>query len=192
LPDVQRRSKLIELDSGTLHCAQHAALGLRPALRLVEADAVDAGDGAVVDRAEGRDQRRDEDGRACVFVAPRACRLIAQHVAGNVVVEGKRARLQIFLNDGSARIDAVLPDGKGARNADQIVRGALVALALDGNGGRLIAAPGVAIARLPRRQAALLAYMVPAIAPIVAAVAEEDEAVVRVGCELDDERAVFG
>ena len=63
LADGERTAGEIELHCGAVDEAEHAAFRLRPSLGLIDPDAVDGGNLAVVDRGEGRDQRRDEDVR---------------------------------------------------------------------------------------------------------------------------------
>jgi hypothetical protein len=62
--------------------AEHTAIRLRPALWLIEADAVDGGDVVGVDRLEGGKQRRNAFGTTAILVPPRAARMIAQRGAG--------------------------------------------------------------------------------------------------------------
>ena len=54
----------IELDGRAMDNTEHAALGFRPALGLVEPDTVDGRDGVVVNRAERHDQRGQKDALA--------------------------------------------------------------------------------------------------------------------------------
>jgi len=63
---------------------EHTPLGLRPALRLVEADPVYRRDDVVVDRSEGRDQTRNAIGAAGVFIPPWTLRMKAQHITGKI------------------------------------------------------------------------------------------------------------
>src|SRR5262245_43817723 len=65
--DMKHVAGLIEHHGGTLDTAEHTALSLRPTLRLVDPNAVHAGDAAVVDAAKGRDQRRHPEGEASDF-----------------------------------------------------------------------------------------------------------------------------
>jgi hypothetical protein len=65
--------------------AEHATIGLRPALWLIEADAVNCGDVVVIDRTEGRDQRGNALGAAGILVPSRAARVEAQHGTGEVI-----------------------------------------------------------------------------------------------------------
>src|SRR5215472_8169244 len=82
LADDERGGDAIELDGSALNNAEHATTRLRPTLRLIEANAVDGGDVIVIDRTEGREQRRNAFGAASILVPPRATRVEAQHGTG--------------------------------------------------------------------------------------------------------------
>jgi hypothetical protein len=66
-----------------MHDAEHASVGL--GYERLERDAVDAGDGIVVDRSEGHDQRRYAIDIAGVLVLPRAGRMKAEYATGEMV-----------------------------------------------------------------------------------------------------------
>jgi hypothetical protein len=55
LPDAEAVTGAIELDRAPDNSAQHLALGLRPALRLIESYAVDTCELVAVDRTKGGD-----------------------------------------------------------------------------------------------------------------------------------------
>jgi hypothetical protein len=88
--DMKDVADRVELDGGAVDDAEHAAADLLAVSR--ERDTLHGRDLVVVDRAEGRDERRHADGGAAVFVAPGAARVIAQHAAGHVVGQGELAR----------------------------------------------------------------------------------------------------
>ena len=127
LADVQRVADRIELHGGAVHDAEHAAAEL-PALGR-ERDALDGRDLVVVDRAEGREQRRDEDGAAGVFLAPGACFVKTEYGVVDVLGERDGARSQIELGQRCARTNAAVPDLSGAVDADQVLRATLATLA---------------------------------------------------------------
>src|SRR5262249_36858073 len=74
----------IELHGRAMDKTEHAAIRLRPALRLIETDAVNGGDLAIINRAEGGKQRGNALGAASILVPPRATRVEAQHGTGEV------------------------------------------------------------------------------------------------------------
>jgi hypothetical protein len=64
---------------------KHTPIRLWPALRLIEANAMDGGDLAIVNRAESCEHHRDMFGSAGVIVSPRAAWVDAQHIASEVI-----------------------------------------------------------------------------------------------------------
>ena len=116
-----------------MHDAEHAAADL--CAFGGERHALDCRDCVVVDTAKGRDQRRHPDGGAGVLVAPRTARVIAQDVAGDVVVERQCARSQISLRQRAARVGRLVPHGAGALDPDAIVLRQRAALGLGLDGG---------------------------------------------------------
>src|SRR6516165_5794634 len=103
--------------------AEHSAFSLRPSPRLIDADAMDGCEQAIVDRAEGRKRAGDEYRLAGVLVTPWRLRMEAQHVAvvGRAV---EAASVQIILDRRPMRLAALIPKLDRARDPVEIVRGA--------------------------------------------------------------------
>jgi hypothetical protein len=74
-----------EFYSGAMYNAEHAPLCFRPSRRLIDPDPMNGGDDIVVNGPERCDQARNALGAAGVFIPPWACRMKAQHAAGEFI-----------------------------------------------------------------------------------------------------------
>jgi hypothetical protein len=150
---------------------------------------VDGGDGVVIDRSECREEARNENNAAKVFVTPRRSRVKAQHGYGEIVVQDESASIEILLGGGAARIASLVPKPLSVRDALDVLVGAaiiIVGLCIDGTkvpfcnicrSDRTIVL--AAIARYSVGQAQLRAHVVATFAPVVAAVAVTQKPVRR-------------
>jgi hypothetical protein len=109
----------VELHRSAMDDAEHSALCFRPARRLIQSDAVDAGNGVVVDAAECRDQRWYVDCAAGVLIPPGCARVEAQDVSSKIG-EDKLAGRKIFLGCRAARVGGVVPNRDGVLNPQQL------------------------------------------------------------------------
>src|SRR5262249_9686050 len=110
----------IQLDRRAANEAEHFPLGLRPALALIEPNAMDGGDLVADERAEGNNQRGQKNALA-VAVRPGATMMIAQHAAGEISVEREPTRAQIVWHKGAAGITSGVPNSSSPPNALGVV-----------------------------------------------------------------------
>src|SRR5262249_28349496 len=101
--------------------AEHATTSLRPALRLIEADAVNGGDVIVIDRTEGREQRGNALGAASILVPPRTTRVEAQHIANEVIRQIEGTRLEVLRRHRISRAYRCVPQLLRTVDPDVIV-----------------------------------------------------------------------
>jgi hypothetical protein len=150
---------------------------------------VDGGYGVVIDRSECREEARNENNAAKVFVAPRRSRVKAQHGYGEIIVQDESACIEILLGGGAARIASLVPKPLSMRDALDVLVGAaiiIVGLCIDGakvpfgnicRSDRTIVLAAIAGLSVGKTQP--LANIVAAFAPVVAAVAVTQKPVRR-------------
>ena len=74
-----------ELNRCAAHNAQHPPFGLRPQSRPIDANPMNGGDLAIVDRAERGDQAGDKFGLSGILVSPRYAAVKPDDLAGHIV-----------------------------------------------------------------------------------------------------------
>ena len=189
-------------DGAAARDAEHAAVDLRPALRLIEPHADDAGDRIVVYRSEGGDQGRDEDRCAGVLIAPRTAKLKAQHATGNIFGQDQCSRSEICLDRRIFRLAGIGPNCFRVPDALKFIIGKRTPLGFSVSDAavELFDAvvwniPVTPIARLPLWHFKHLPDISLTIPPVVAAMRKDNEALAirpRLYCHRAVARTVVG